>query len=329
MIFTFDGDAAGQKAAMRAFEEDQRWASQSFVAVAAEGRDPCDLRLAEGDEAVRNLIEDAVPLFEFAVRTTVDRFDLRTAEGRVLAIRAAAPIVASIRDTSLRPEYVRTVAGWLGVEVEQVATEVAKESRKSSTAAKSHAAPERAQPSDAEVEPTREEIAAAGMPMPDLRDPAVAAERQLLQIMLQQPNIFAQGTIAQIEPDGFVAPAHRATFEAVRTALGAAGTVSTAGFAGLVSAAVPSSVAPLVSAMSVASLPIRVDEATGLPPRRYVEELVVRVRSVALARRIADGMSELRRLDHSDHPDPQRQRELAVSLNALQREAADLRESLA
>ena len=57
--------------------------------------------------AVRALVEDAVPMFEFAVRTTINRFDLDTAEGRVQAMRAAAPIVAGIRDRSLRPEYTR------------------------------------------------------------------------------------------------------------------------------------------------------------------------------------------------------------------------------
>ena len=129
VIFTFDGDAAGQKAAMKAFGEDQRWAAQSFVAVAPDGMDPCELRIAKGDAAVRALVDDAVPMFEFAVRTTIRRFDLDTAEGRVQAMKAVAPIIGSIRDTSLRPEYTRTVSGWLGIEVEQMATEVKKAGR--------------------------------------------------------------------------------------------------------------------------------------------------------------------------------------------------------
>jgi len=129
VVFTFDGDAAGQKAAMRAFGEDQRWASQSFAAVEKSGKDPCELRQAGGDAAVRALVEDAVPMFELAVRTTLARFDLTSAEGRVRALGAVAPIVAGIRDRSLRPEYTRTVAGWLGVEVEQVANEVSRATR--------------------------------------------------------------------------------------------------------------------------------------------------------------------------------------------------------
>ncbi|MBW8732518.1 MAG: DNA primase, partial [Terrabacter sp.] len=123
VIFTFDGDAAGQKAAMRAFADDEKWTSQSFVAVEKSGKDPCELRQAGGDPAVQALIEDAVPMFEFAVRTTIKRFDVETAEGRIQAVRAVAPIIASIRDQSLRPEYTREVSGMLGLDVEQVATE--------------------------------------------------------------------------------------------------------------------------------------------------------------------------------------------------------------
>src|SRR5665647_2083602 len=134
VVFTFDGDTAGQKAAMRAFGEDQRWASQSFVAVEASGKDPCELRQTGGDAAIRALIEDAVPMFEFAVRTTLARFDLANAEGRVRALEAVAPIVAGIRDRSLRPEYTRTVAGWLGVEVELVAGEVGRAARSAARA---------------------------------------------------------------------------------------------------------------------------------------------------------------------------------------------------
>ena len=53
IVFTFDGDAAGQKAALRAFGEDQRFYAQTFVAVEPSGMDPCELRQAKGPDAVR------------------------------------------------------------------------------------------------------------------------------------------------------------------------------------------------------------------------------------------------------------------------------------
>src|SRR4051812_3608659 len=120
VIFTFDGDEAGQKAALRAFEEDQRFIAQTFVAVEPGGADPCDLRLTRGEDAVRGLIASRRPLFEFAIKATLKKFDLDTVEGRVSALRASAPVVAQIRDAAMRPAYARELAGWLGMDVDEV-----------------------------------------------------------------------------------------------------------------------------------------------------------------------------------------------------------------
>ncbi|MDO9395428.1 MAG: DNA primase, partial [Herbiconiux sp.] len=125
VIFTFDPDAAGQKAALRAFSEEQRFAAQTYVAVAPDGLDPCDLRLAKGDDAVRRLVSGKKPMFEFVIRQKLSAYDLETVEGRVAALRDAAPIVADIRDSALRPAYTRQLAKMLGVELEVVQQAVA------------------------------------------------------------------------------------------------------------------------------------------------------------------------------------------------------------
>ena len=124
VVFTFDGDEAGQKAALRAFAEDQKFVMQTFVAVEASGLDPCDLRLAKGDTAVRDLVARRQPAVAFALRAQLREFDLDTAEGRVRALDKAAPIVARIKDRALRPEYARRLAGELGMEVEPVLARV-------------------------------------------------------------------------------------------------------------------------------------------------------------------------------------------------------------
>ena len=115
VIFTFDGDAAGQKAALRAYGEDQHFAAQTFVAVEPHGLDPCDLRLEEGNQGIPRLLERRKPLFEFVIRTCLANLDLDTAEGRVRGLRTAAPIVAGIRDRALRREYTRRLAGWVAL----------------------------------------------------------------------------------------------------------------------------------------------------------------------------------------------------------------------
>ncbi len=126
VIFTFDGDAAGRKAALKAFDEDQRFVTQTFVAIDPDGMDPCDIRLKQGPEAVRELVAKRVPMFEFAIRATLGDYDLNTAEGRVAGLRAVAPMLAAIRDQALRPEYARLVAGWLGIEPRDVSEAVAR-----------------------------------------------------------------------------------------------------------------------------------------------------------------------------------------------------------
>ena len=116
VVFTFDGDEAGRRAALKAFDDDQRFVAQTFVAVEPHGLDPCDLRQKHGDGAVKSLVEHRVPLFEFAIRSALASYDLESAEGRVAALREAAPIVAKIKDPALRPEYARRLAGWLGMD---------------------------------------------------------------------------------------------------------------------------------------------------------------------------------------------------------------------
>src|SRR5215475_4788008 len=100
VIFTFDGDAAGQKAALRAFGLEEKFVTQTFVAVQPDGLDPCDLRLKHGEAAVRDLVARRVPLFEFAIRGVLAKHNLDTREGQFAAMDEAAPIIMRIKDRS-------------------------------------------------------------------------------------------------------------------------------------------------------------------------------------------------------------------------------------
>lgn len=322
VVFTFDGDAAGQKAAMKAFAEDQRWASQSYVAVAPDGMDPCDLRKAKGAPAVQALIADATPMFEFAVRTTIARFDLGSPEGRVAASRAVAPMVASVRDPGLRPEYTREVAGWLGIGVEQMQAEVARVGRGGRPGQGS------GPPADA----YRPDEQGQGQPhlvgLPDLRDPLVQAERQLLQVVLQFPETIDATAIADLPPEAFMAPAHRAVFEAVR-GLVFDPTRPLSAWLDLIREHTPLALHDYLAELAVADLPTALDENTGAPPHRYVQALLSRLHEVALTRSIQDLMVQVRQLDTGGQGDPASTRELYQRLQDLQVRLADLRETTA
>ena len=197
VVFTFDGDAAGQQAAMRAFAEEQRFAAQTFVAVAPDGLDPCDLRLARGDAAVRSLVDTRTPMFEFVIRHTVARYDLETVEGRVAALRAAAPAVADIRDPALRPGYTRELARMLGLELAEVERAVRSAAARPKGAAaggdRRGSAPATA-PGNGQQGSSRDHADAADAPtrpfsITDLPgDPSTRLERDALQVILQYPD---------------------------------------------------------------------------------------------------------------------------------------------
>ena len=269
VIFTFDGDAAGQKAAMRAFNEDQKFVTQTFVAVEPDGLDPCDLRQQKGDLALRDLIARRVPLFEFAIRTELALHNLNSAEGRVNALNATAPLVAQIRDKSLRPEYTRLLAGWLGVEVELVSSAVAQGVKKQ---------PKR---EDVEVNASTGEIIEAQW-RPNPQEPRLMLEREVLKARLQMPEITT--TWKEIEAEAFTHPAYK-ELRAVIDQIAPEGEVDIAKITN-------ENMRTLFTELTVE--PIRAD---GEITERYVASIVARLREVGISRAIAELKSSLQRLN--------------------------------
>ena len=320
VIFTFDGDAAGQKAAMKAFEQDQRWAAQSFVAVADAGQDPNDLWLTGGPEAVQSLVDGAVPMFEFAVRTTLAPYDLGLAQERVQAMRAVAPILAGVKDATLRPEHVRDVAGWMGVDPDALAHEVQRSgSRRDERVQRPLRGGEgqQEQPGPAAPPP---------VPAPDLTDPVQMAERNLLQVALQYPLAIFAEDMDELPAGQLRAPMHQAVWHALQQAGGvwAADGMSAAAWNQAVLAQTPPLVQPLVHELAVAPLPTRLDRETGMPPTVYVDSLVLRVRLAGLEQRIAATMGQAQR-EPEGSPEARR---LVEELMGLQRERAALKDRM-
>ncbi|HZK04851.1 MAG TPA: DNA primase [Actinomycetaceae bacterium] len=320
VIFTFDGDAAGQKAALKAFDEDQRFAAQTFVAVEPNGMDPCDLRLAKGDQALAELVETREPLFEFAIRVALKQVDLATAEGRVAGLRAAAPVVAGIRDRALRSEYSRTLSGWLGMDEESVRRAVAGAERRGTDQRGSEqrgalgrfspsGAPGRFSPSGAPGRFSPSEAGADGWlggwrggrdsggngpPSGQRRrlDPMELVERQALEVALQLPGIAEDSGFDELPPSTFLVPAHRAVHEAI-VAAGGCGAVGKdqVGWLEDVRAGAADEITNFISALAVAPLPA--DTRTQL--EGYASGIMVSLIRTVLTRRIADVRGRLQR----------------------------------
>jgi DNA primase len=212
IVFTFDGDEAGQKAALRAFSEDDRFNAQTFVAVAPNGLDPCDLRLQRGDAAVRSLVDTKVPMFEFAIDRKLAAFDLATVEGQVGALRAASPIVAEIRDRLLRPGYERVLARRLGMDPTEVHTEVERAARGASSSRTPHS--EKSQTAPADAAPAVAEVTLGSLP----RTAEIAIERGILMGALQYGHQVDQEMLARALKEPFRHPALEAVREAVSAA---------------------------------------------------------------------------------------------------------------
>ncbi|MFM8446506.1 MAG: DNA primase [Actinomycetota bacterium] len=262
VIFTFDGDAAGQKAALRAFDDDQKFVTQTFVAVEASGLDPCELRQKSGDAAVRDLIARRVPLFEFAIRTQLKNFDLTIPEGRVAALNSTAPLIGKIRDASLRPEYVRTLAGWLGMDVEVVNSAVKKVATKSS--------------------PLKVEDAPVSNWRPDPNEPRLALEREVLKVRLQMPALARNWR--EIELNAFSHPA----YERLRSYIDTQRDFEAIDIEKIESEELRSFVTELLVE------PVRTE---GAITDKYVSSITARLNEVAHSRSIAEIKSSLQRLN--------------------------------
>ncbi|QZY30298.1 DNA primase [Nocardioides coralli] len=282
VIFTFDGDAAGQKAALKAFDGDQNFVSQTYVAVEPSGLDPCDLRLKEGDAAVRELVARRVPLYRFVLGNVVGKYDLDRADGRVDAVREGARLVTSIRDRSKVDAFARELAGMVGVDVEQAREEVRRAGNRSSR--------QQQQPPPAATTPSPEQR------LPDLRDPRFTLERETLKLVIQHPA--ALGNAARdVGSNDFTHPVYRGVWELVAAAGGPSAGAQDPGWASrLRDAARDQTVASALSALGVEPLPTAKE-----PDAAYVAAHVYRLLELTAQRRIADLKSRLQRTNPVDH----------------------------
>jgi DNA primase len=321
IIFTFDGDEAGQRAAVRAFEGDQQFVAQTYVAIEPSGLDPCDVRLREGDAAVRELIARRMPLYRFVLRNVLDRYDLDRADARVDAMREAARLVASVRDRSKIDAFARELAGMVGLDVDEVRAAVrqaaARPAHETDRRPAAHAGTRTAGPAaDEQAQAPRR----AEPPRPDLRDPRFGAEREALQVVVQHPALAA-GHFDELDDDDFTHP----TLAGVRRAVEAAGgprAASGGDWIGRIrDKAEDEHVQSALSALAVAPLRVR-----GEPDARVAAAWLARPQELAMLRRIEVLKSRLQRTNPVE--ETAEYNRMFGQLMALEQRCRELRERI-
>jgi len=329
VIFTFDGDAAGQRAVLRAFAFEERFVTQTFFAIQPDGLDPCDLRLKHGDAAVRDLVAQRVPVFEFAIRNELDRHNLETNEGRLAALDDAAGIINRIKDRGLRDRYAVSLDRWLGMLDEDFV--LARVRRRgagtgprdrtgwrdgSLRPAGDAAGPGRRDSDDRDGRADRSGGRAPGeqgsrpgigpgqaSPAPseppyDLGDPVIQVEREALKLAIQRPVLCGPAFDA-MGPDAFTAPRHATVRDLVAACGGTGGAGNAQQWAALLRERAPEDRArSFVTQLAVE--PLRVPRADGEPDARYADAVLARLEELAVSRNIAAVKSRLQRLNPVD-----------------------------
>ncbi|WP_028244899.1 DNA primase [Pseudoclavibacter soli] len=315
VIFTFDPDEAGQKAALRAFADEQRFVAQTYVALAPDGLDPSDLRMKRGDQAVRSMIDAKVPLFEFAMRQVIARFDLNTVEGRVQALHQAAPMVAQMRNRSLRPGYARVLAGLVGVDPDEAMRAVR------AVGSRASQQPERAH----ELQPPAEDQAPAAQPEVHVRDLARGSaqalrEIQLAEVLLQSPDLCEPALRERVQQ----LPVNEHRLREVLTAL-----FSDADYAGdtnrieRVIEQLPAHLRPLAGELAMTDLPV----GTGAEAAAYARDLLTRYVIDRVTQRARELLGRLSR--ESASAPPEQVRNVQRMLVELETERRALQDSIA
>jgi len=297
VIFTFDGDAAGQKAALRAFGLEEKFVTQTFVSVQPDGLDPCDLRLKQGEGAVRDLIARRVPLFEFAIKSVLDKHNLDTTEGQLAALDEAAPIVARIKDQGMRGRYAVNLDRWLGLMDERFVLARVRQHAGSTRPGRAGQPRSDNRTAVAGNDGQRHadgQGAPAGQPY-DRSDPVLRVEREALKLAVQWPALCGP-EFDSLGAAAFTVPAHAAVAELIASCGGVAGAGRARDWvAALLEAAADDRARSFVTELAVEAL-----QVAGEPDEKYADVVLARVGELAVGRQIAGVKARLQRTNPVD-----------------------------
>ncbi|MEY3625270.1 MAG: hypothetical protein RL696_651 [Actinomycetota bacterium] len=275
VVFTFDPDAAGQKAALRMYSDTSKFNALTFVASGPDGLDPSDLRQQRGDAAIGQMLEARKPLFEFVIRHRIAKFSLADLDSRAAAARAAAPVVAEIVDPALRAGYTRQLADWVSLDISEVSQLVSQVGRSQVV--------ERVAPLRAEAKPVQD-------------SPASKFERQVLEVLVQAPKAFDGDKLARIVGAGFQSSSYQLVADAANRISQNLGSPD---WVNQLANQLSGEELDLLRALALAPLPA----STAAEIERYAKGVVAGAMLQALAREKTDLLAALKRIDMSNQAD--------------------------
>jgi DNA primase len=319
VIFTFDGDTAGQRAVERAFTFESDFVTQMMCAVQQDGLDPCDLRLARGDAAVRDLVAQRVPVYEFAIQSELRKHNLDTNEGRLAALDAAAAIIGRIKDYGLRDRYAVSLDRWLGMMDEAFVLARVRAHAPSAPGPRGsgradaggrgqsgrNGQPRPGAGTPDQPHPGRGEPGRANGSVPgdtefryDMGDPVIQLEREALKLAVQRPALCGPA-FDVLGAESFSAPVHASVFGLIAQCGGAGGAGGGREWAERLRASAPDDRARgFVTRLAVE--PLRVPRSDGEADARYADAVLARVEELSVSREIVRIKSRLQRMNPVD-----------------------------
>ncbi len=338
IVFTFDGDAAGQKAAIHAFGLDSAFLTQTFVAVADNNLDPCDLRIQRGDDAVRSLVSHASPLYDFVIDTVINRFDTSFTTGQMGAVKAVAPLISQIRDRSLLDLYTRKAVRAIGVDLAVMRREVEASRRRlqvhdeDAYTSKYNSNPTFAQhfndANSVNFKASQMEImrkSAQNQHYYRVDDAVFMCEQQFMAMLLQVPLAFNDQLFAQLTLNNFITPVFRTLFQAFVAAGGLpTGNVTQGLWLHMMTKAAGPLLEPVITELSVMPLPLPTpantsydannqqnqQSANGSPSdllrvpsgeeQKYANELLIKLLDVGFMRKIGALKLKMSKLENGN-----------------------------
>ena len=120
IVYMFDGDAAGQKAARRAIQFIEKDDIDLRCVTLPGGMDPDDYVRAEGVDNLRALISASEPLMDFVFRKLEEESDIATPGGRAKAMRSALELIYPLRASYMIDGYYMQIADRLGLDADTV-----------------------------------------------------------------------------------------------------------------------------------------------------------------------------------------------------------------